>query len=252
MRYAKVAGWDTSSQPAELLKGLAEQCVAAGANAIEINTQQHYDQPEAMEFAVKVAQQACDLQLCLSSNNTETLEAGLRACKRPPIVNYISVDEARLKDVLPTTARHGADVVLLVSDPASPTDAREMLQKTAILVGAANGAGIPNDRILVDPGLIHVTNENGQRHLAEVIEFLRNLPEAVDPEVRSTCWLASSSTGAPRRRRSIIETSLLPMLAGAGLSSVFLDILRRENRRAARLVKIFNNQLVYSDSDTEL
>ncbi|OGO38323.1 MAG: hypothetical protein A2147_02705 [Chloroflexi bacterium RBG_16_57_8] len=252
MRYAKVAEWEVNSQPAESLKELTERCATAGANAIEINTQQHYDLPEAMAFAVNVVQQQCDLQLCLSSNNAETLEAGLRACKRPPLVNYVSVDEARLKEALPAAARHNAGVIFLVSDPSSPTDAREMLQKAAILVGAANAAGISNDRILVDPGLIHVTSALGQRHLVEVVEFMRNLPDATDPEVRSTCWLANSSTGAPRRRRSIIETSLLPMLAGAGLSSVFLDVLRSENRRAARLVKIFKNELVYSDGDIEL
>jgi cobalamin-dependent methionine synthase I len=127
-----------------------------------------------------------------------------------------------------------------------------MLQKTAILVGAANEAGIPNGRILVDPGLVHVTADIGQRHLTEVFEFLRALPDATDPPVRSTCWLANCSTGAPRRLRPAIETALLPMLAGTGLSSVFLDILLRLNQRAARLVSIFNNQVIYSDSEIDL
>ncbi len=111
-------------------------------------------------------------------------------------------------------------MVLLVSDPAAPTDAREMLRKTAILVGAANETGIPNDDIFVDPGLIHITSELGQRHLVEIMEFLRRLPEVTEPPVKSTCWLANSSAGAPRRLRPVIETALLPMLAGAGLSSV--------------------------------
>jgi hypothetical protein len=127
-----------------------------------------------------------------------------------------------------------------------------MLQKAAILVGTARAAGITSERTLVDPGLIHVTSEQGQRHLTQVLEFVRNLQEATDPGVRSTCWLTSASSGAPARRRPIIETALLLMLAGAGLSSVFVDVLRRENRRAARLVKVFQNELVYSDSETEL
>jgi hypothetical protein len=41
------------------------------------------------------------------------------------------------------------------------------------------------------------------------------------------------------------------MLAGAGLSSVFLNVLSKENRRAIRLIKIFNNEVVYSDSEVE-
>jgi cobalamin-dependent methionine synthase I len=251
-RQAKGLGWDTASEPAKTLRGLVEQCLADGANALEINTQQHYDRPEAMEFAVNVASQVADLPLCLSTNNSDALMVGLWACKKPPVVNYVSLDETRLRETLPFIAKHNASVVLLVSDPAEPADASEMLQKTAVLVGAANEAGIPNGDIFVDPGLIHVTGDVGQRHLVEVMEFLRDLPEAVDPPIKSTCWLGNSSAGAPRRLRPTIETMLLPMLVGAGLSSVFLDIIRMDDRRAVRLVKIFTNEEVYADSDIEL
>lgn len=251
-RQSQATGWNPGQTPATTLKELTRQCAAAGADLLEINIQQHYDRPEAMAFAVNVAQQAADLQLCLSTNNAEALEAGLRACKRSPLVNYLSIDEARLRDMLPLIAKHGAGAVLLVSDPAAPADAREMLQKTAILVGAANEVGIPHDRIFVDPGLIHITSTMGQRHLVEVIEFLRALPEATEPLVKSTCWLANGSAGAPRRLRPAIETALLTMLAGAGLSSVFLDVLRRENRQAVRLIRVFKNEVIYSDSEVEL
>ncbi len=121
-RQAKEVAWKTASEPAKTLRELTQQCVAAGANAVEINIQQHYDRPEAIEFAVKVVQQVTDLQLCLSTNNNKVLEAGLRACKRPPLVNYISIDEARLRQMLPLIANRGAGVILLVSDPTAPTD----------------------------------------------------------------------------------------------------------------------------------
>jgi 5-methyltetrahydrofolate corrinoid/iron sulfur protein methyltransferase len=251
-RQSGAEEWKTSSNAARELGELASRCAAAGAGAVEINVQQRFDTPEAMRFAVKVVQQATDLQLCLSANTAAALEAGLKECRKPPLANYISFDEARLKEMLPVIARHNAGVILLVSDPAAPADAREMLEKTAILVGAANEAGITNDRIIVDPGLIHVTADIGQRHLTEVFEFIRALPDATEPPVRSTCWLANCSTGAPRRLRPAIETALLPMLAGIGLSSVFLDVLQRLNRRAARLIGIFSNEVVYSDSEIDL
>ena len=116
----------------------------------------------------------------------------------------------------------------------------------------ANEAGIPDARIMVDPGLIHVTGDIGQRHLGQVFEFLRALPDATEPAVKSTVWLANSSAGAPRRLRPAIEIALLPMLAGYGLGAVFLNILQRLNRRTARLINIFSNEVVYSDSQVEL
>jgi hypothetical protein len=50
----------------------------------------------------------------------------------------------------------------------------------------------------------------------------------------------------------VVEITLLPMLAGLGLSSVFMDVLSRENMRTARLLQIFENRRVYSDSELEL
>ncbi|MFH1383152.1 MAG: dihydropteroate synthase [Chloroflexota bacterium] len=251
-RQSQAAKWDSEQPAADKLKETARQCAAAGANLLEIDTQQHFDRPEAVEFAVKAVQQATNLPLCLSTNNVEALEAGLRLCRRPPLVNYVSIDVTRIKEVLPLVAKYQAEVVLLVSDPAAPTDAREMLEKAAILIGAANEAGVPSSRILVDPGIIHISKDIGQRHLAEVFEFLRALSEATEPPVRSTCWLSNISAAAPRRFHWLLETSLLLTLAGAGLSSVFIDVLQRENRRALRLVRIFNNELVYSDGELSL
>ena len=250
-RTAKAEGWKSDQFAARAIQAIAHCCADAGADVLEINTQQHHDRPEAMEFAVKAIQQVTDRRLCLSTNNPDTLKAGLKACKKLPIANYIGLDEARLKEMLPVIADSGADVILMVSDPVSPTDAQEMMEKASILVGAARESGIANNQIFVDPGLVHVTRDIGQRHLVEVMEFLRTLPEVFDPPVGSTCWLANSSAGAARRVRTMIETALLPMLAGVGLSSVFLDALKPVNMRTIQLIKVFNNETVYSDGGIE-
>jgi 5-methyltetrahydrofolate corrinoid/iron sulfur protein methyltransferase len=234
------------------LRDIVEACLSAGADVLEVNLQQHYDHPETMEFAIGTIQEITDCQLCLSSNKAEALESGLRKCKRPPIINYVGIDTQRLKEILPLAAQYRADLILLISDPAMPGDARQMLEKAAILVGAANGAGIPDERLILDPGIFHITKEQGQHHLVEVKEVLRAIPETFDPQIRTTCWLNNSSAGAPARLRPIIETSLLSLLSGLGLSSIFMDVLRRENQRAIRLMKIFNNEKIYADGDLSL
>jgi cobalamin-dependent methionine synthase I len=250
-RKAKAGNWFNNAEANADLQNLAERCEAAGAGVLEIDIQQHYDSPEAMRFGVSMVQQVTDLRLCLSSNNPQAIEVGLQACKRPPLVNYVSVDQAKVNNSLALAAEREAGVVLLVSDPASPSDATKMLENAGTLVGAANEMGIPNSDILLDPGLIHVTSDAGQRHLMEIMKFLQALPDAFEPEVRTTCWLANCSAGAPVRMRRTIDTTLLPMLAGGGLSSVFLDVLRPDNRRTVSLVNIFTGQTVYSDSELE-
>ncbi|MBI4296172.1 MAG: dihydropteroate synthase [Chloroflexi bacterium] len=252
LRQSQNLHWDHRQAPALRLKELVQQCVVAGADVLEINTQQHFDEPEAMEFAITELQEVARNQLCLSTNNPECVAVGLKACKIPPIVNYVSFDLERLQKVLPLIARHRAEVVLLVTAPGETADAETMLKKSAILVGAANEAGIANSRIYVDPGIVHVTRESGQHHFREVLDFLQALPATFEPEVRSTCWLSNVSTGAPAPLRHVLETTSLAMLAAVGLSSAFMDVLRRENRRMARLIKIFRDETIYSDSDVEL
>ena len=205
-----------------------------------------------MEFTLNAIQEISDRNLCLSSNRIVTLEAGLKVCKRPPIINYTALNPSFLEEILPLVARYSASVILLVSDPALPADASQMLAKASILVGAANEAGIPNERIILDPGIYHITGEPGQRHMADIVEFLRTLPGVFEPSVGATAWLANGSAGAPARLRPVIESALLMLMAGLGASSVFLDVLRRENRRSTRLLKIFHNEAVYADGDLSL
>jgi 5-methyltetrahydrofolate corrinoid/iron sulfur protein methyltransferase len=249
----KISGCENAEpQVYASFQDLAESCLKAGAEVLEINLQQRFDEPEHMELAIKAIQQVAECQLCLSCTKAETLEAGLKICRRPPIVNYVAIDSRRLQEILPLAVNYGAEAVLLISDPAQPGDAQQMLEKAAILVGAANISGIPNERIILDPGIFHVTKEIGQRHLVEVMDLLRAIPQTFDPPVRTTCWLGNSSAGAPAKMRPLIETTLLAMLSGVGLSSVFLDVLKRENQRTLHLLKIFNNEEVYADSELVL
>ncbi len=248
----KESGWNVYGEAAKSLQDLAKKCAAASADALEINLQQHFDVPEAMQTVVNIIQQVTDIPLCLSSHSPETLHTGIDMCKTPPIVNYVSLEEARLKEMLPAIAQHKAQVVLLVSDPAAPTDAKEMLEKAVVLVGAANEVGISNEHIFLDPGLIHIGSDLGPRHLTQVMDFVQASLEAFPTPIKTTCWLSNVSTGTPSRVRPYLEVTLLAMLAGLGLNSVFMNVLEKRNIQTARLIKVFNNETVYADSLIDL
>jgi len=236
---------------AEFLQKLAKRCVAVGADVLDINLQQRYDEPHIMKFAVETIQDVTDRQLCLSSNRAETLKAGLQACRRPPIVNYISLDKERLEEALPIAALHGAEVILLIADPIASAGMEDILKSAAVLVGAANESGISNDHIILDPGVLHVTSDIGQSHSKTLLELLPALSEAFDPPIRTTCWINNVSAGAPRRLRPAINNTFLAMMSAVGLSSAFLDVLNKELMRRIRLIKILKDEAIYSDRDVE-
>lgn len=236
----------------DFLQELASDCIEAGADILDINLQQRYDEPEIMKFAVETVQGAVDCQLCLSSNRADTLEAGLRACKRPPIVNYVSLDKEKLEEILPLIARYKAEVILSVIGSTALNSTEDILKSAAVLVGAANESGISNKRIIIDPGALHVTSDMGQRHTKTLLELLPALSEVFDPPIRTTCWINNVSAGAPRRLRPAINNTFLAMLAGVGLSSAFVDALNRDTMRTVRLIRIFRDDAIYSDRDVEL
>ncbi len=248
----KALDWRPECEATETLKEIALESVAAGADALEIDIQQHFDYPEAMAYAATFVQAVTGKQLCLSTNNYAALEAGLGVCKTPPIVNYVSVDEARISQMLTLAAKFNAEVILLVSDPSEPGNLDEMLERTGVFVGTANRMGISNEHIIIDPGIYHVTRASGQQHIVEVMEFLKDLPEIFSPPLRTTCWINNSSAGVPGRIRPVVDTTLLAMLAALGLSSVFIDVLRKENMRAVRLIDILQNKRTYAEAEIQL
>lgn len=239
-------------QRIDFLCELASDCIKAGADILDINLQQRYDEPEIMKLAVETVQGAVNCQLCLSSNRADTLEAGLRACKRPPIVNYISLDKEKLEGILPLIARYNAEVILSVTGPTALNSTEDILKSAAVLVSAANESGISNKHIIIDPGVLHVTSDVGQRHTRTLIELLPALSEIFDPPIRTTAWINNVSAGAPRRLRPVINNTFLAMLAGVGLSSAFVDALNKGNMRTVRLIRILRDDAIYSDRDIEL
>ena len=236
----------------DFLQELASDCIEAGADILDINLQQRYDEPEIMKFAVETVQGAVNCQLCLSSNRVDTLESGLRACKRPPIVNYVSLDSEKLKDILPLIARYKAEVILVVSSPTALNSTEDILKAAAVLVGAANESGISNKRIILDPGVLHVTSDAGQRHAKTLLELLPAFSEIFDPPIRTTSWINNVSAGAPRRLRPVINNTFLALLAGVGLSSAFVDALNSGTMRTVRLIRILRDDAIYSDRDVDL
>lgn len=240
------------NRDAAYLQDLAQRCLKAGANVIEVNLQHKYDTPDTVQFAVQAIQGAVNIPLCLSTNNPETLSEGLKTCKNEAIVNYIAHEETRLQKMLPLAARYKAQVVLFLAAINPAVQAEEAFRLASILVGASNEAGITNDRILIDPGVVHITSLEGQRRVQLFRELLPELAENFEPAIRTTCWVENASTGLPKKLRPAINSIHLAMLAGLGLSSAFVDVLQPETMRTVRLIKIMNGELVYSHRDAEL
>jgi len=57
-----------------------------------------------------------DVPLCLDSSNISALASGLKSTPGKPLVNSVSGEEKRMRELLPPVRDHGAAVIGLVID----------------------------------------------------------------------------------------------------------------------------------------
>ena len=96
---------------AEPLQDLARRCEQAGAKILDINpgflSARHEDR---MVFMVEAVQRVSRLRLMLDSPNPRVLAKGLAACEQTPVLNALTLEEEKLREILPLAAAHDADL----------------------------------------------------------------------------------------------------------------------------------------------
>lgn len=235
------------------IQALAKECTEAGADLLDINMgPARKGGPELMEWVVNTVQEVTDLQLCLDTSNHEAMEAGIKACNKPPLLNSFSAQPDKMANILPLAAKHDCEIIGLTMSTHIPLDADERIAVAYEVVAAANELGVSNDRIWIDPIILPIGVEVGQAHAEAVQQVLRMLPEVFDPPVQTTCGLSNTSNGAPDELRGPIERAFLPMLAASGMTSAIVNARDKELMRVIRLIKAFKNEALYSVSDAEL
>jgi 5-methyltetrahydrofolate corrinoid/iron sulfur protein methyltransferase len=182
------------------------------------------DGHELMPWVVEIVQEVVDdIPLALDTSNIDAIEAALKVCKLPPLVNSIMCRPERYERMIPIAAEHNASFVALMWGPEGlPRDENERAILCDELVRAANDAGIENERIWVD-GIVTPVNIQ-QPQAISLMEFQAMLQD-IAPGVKSTCGLSNISNGPPTHLRPILNQTYMVMLEKYGMYSVIADPL---------------------------
>lgn len=181
---------------------------------------------ELMEWVVKTVQEAVDIPLFLDTTNVEAIEAGLKVCKRPAVINSISCRPERMEALFPVAKRHDASFVgLLLGVDGVPRDAAERGALAADMMAKAGEAGIPMGHILLDPIVLPISSQQDQ--VQGCTEFMMMFKELA-PECRSTCGLSNVSNGTPEELRDIINRAYLMVLMKHGLDSAIVNAFDKD------------------------
>ena len=164
---------------------------------------------ELMDWVVKVVQEVTDKPLSLDTTNPVAMEAGLKVHKGQALINSISLQPDRLEQELPFVMKYDADMIgLLWGVEGMPRDANERAMLAVDIIYKANEAGIPNEKIWIDPILTPVSVEINQ--VKSCFEFMAMLGD-IAPGCKSTVGLSNISNGTPTHLRPYLNRCCLIM-----------------------------------------
>ena len=202
---------------------------------------------EFMSWVVQTVQQVTAKPLSLDTTNPVAMEAGLKVCKSRALINSISLQPDRLDAGLPLVSKYNADMIgLLWGVEGMPRDANERCMLAVDLVYKANAAGIPNEKIWIDPIVTPVSGEINQ--LKACFDFMSMLGD-IAPGCKSVVGLSNVSNGTPTQLRPYLNRTFMVMLAKNGLHAAIVDAFDTELIDIARGKKPEITQLIYNMMD---
>ena len=204
----------------EFIQNLARSQAEAGADYLDINAGTLPErEPDDIVWLVNIVQEVVDKPLCLDSANPEALLAGLAATKQAPIINSISGEENRLRDVLPVVAKHGLKTLALAIDSTGiPETSEGRMTIIRRLFEETRKAGVPDENMYVDPLVMSVATAPDA---CKITLATMRMVQAEFPLAHLTGGLSNISFGLPGR--TLINRAFLTLAVNAGLDSAIMD-----------------------------
>ncbi len=217
-----------------------------GARYLDINIGPASTEPvKTMKWLVEVTQEVSDLPLCLDSTKYDAIEAGLKACKHPAMINSVPAEAAKMERVFTMAAQYGAEVICLaMSEEGIPKDADSRVALAMELVATADAHGLSPDSLYIDP-LVLPCNV-AQDHGPEVLETLRQIKLISDPSPKTVVGLSNVSQGT--RDRELVNRVFAVMAMANGLDAAIADACDEELMAAVATARILLNMDIYCDS----
>ncbi len=211
----------------QYIQELAKAQAESGVDYIDINLGPARKNPEeTVDWLVNTVQAVTDLPLSIDTLNPVAMEAGLKACKKRPLLNSASGRTDSKEKMLPLAKKYNTDLVLSVlTDKGCPPDVESRTESIMETIAYANELGVPNEDIWVDPILLPVSAD--QKQVLEALEFIKILQD-IAPGIKSTIGLSNISNGTPEELRGILNRTYMVMLGRYGQYSVIADGLDKE------------------------
>jgi cobalamin-dependent methionine synthase I len=208
------------ARDAAFIQNEARLQAEAGADYIDVNAGAFVgEELDCLRWVVEVIQEATDLPLSIDSPDPAVIRGLLPLANKPPMINSITLEPARLNNTLPLIAEYGTKVIgLCQSEDRMAESADDKVRLAGQLVESVTQAGIPLDNLYIDP-LVYPLATHPQSAMAAMDAIDRIMRKF--PGVHTICGLTNISYGLPERK--LINRTFLVAAISRGLAAVILD-----------------------------
>ncbi|MDC7287722.1 methyltetrahydrofolate cobalamin methyltransferase [Blautia schinkii] len=214
-----------AERDAEFIKQRAKIQAEAGATYIDCCASvEEAVEVETLKWMIDCIQEVTDLPISVDSPSADVLAEVFSYCKRPGLINSVSMEGDKVDKIFPLIADTKWEVICLLSDDSGiPKCAADRLRVFDKLMEKAKEYGIAPSRMHIDP-LVEMlcTSEDGIAMNEEVISTIR----AQYPSIHITAAVSNISFNLPVRKLINIGFTVLAMKAG--LDSAILDPTNRD------------------------
>ena len=198
----------------QMVRQFARDQEIAGAAILDVNMGTNgIDEKATMLDAIYEVISTVDLPLSIDTSYVDVMEAALRIYPGRALINSISCEAEKMKELLPIAKKYGAMFVLLpLSQAGLPKDLDEKKGHIASVLEAARAIGLQDNDAVVDVLVATVgANPSAALECFETISYCKDTLH-----LPTICGLSNISFGMPQR--IFVNTAFLNVALAKGLT----------------------------------
>jgi 5-methyltetrahydrofolate--homocysteine methyltransferase len=208
----------------DYIRDLAKKQSEAGASFIDVCASVQEGELETLKWLIDLVQGVTDTPISIDSPSASICAQAIPFCKKPGLVNSVSMEGDKVDQVFPLIADTKWECVALLSDDTGiPRTTEKRLQVFDALMKKAEQYKIAPNRLHIDPLVEMIcTSEDG---IEKVVNTMKKIKELY-PDIHLTGGASNISFNLPARK--FINRAFIILSMNAGMDSAILDPLNSE------------------------
>ena len=209
-----------AEKDADLIRERARMQAEAGATFLDVCASvEEAVEVETLKWMIDLVQEVTDTPICVDSPSARSCVAAIPFCKRPGLINSVSLEGDKIDTIFPVIADTDWECVALLCDNDGIPDSVERRMKIFFgIMEKAKQYGIAPSRLYINP--LVVTLGTDQTALTVFADCCRRIKYEY-PEIHITSGLSNISFGLPVRKN--INQAFMVLAMNAGMDSAIVD-----------------------------